>query len=101
MKKSGVASATLCWIDVEPKAEGINNGIAQVPAKAVLIQAADGAINVQGCDDGERIGVYSINGCQVGTSVSQNGTATINTTLQPGSVSIVKIGQKSVKVMMK
>ena len=101
MKKSGVASATLCWIDVEPKTEGINNGIAQVPAKAVLIQAADGAINVQGCDDGERIGVYSINGCQVGTSVSQNGTATINTTLQPGSVSIVKIGQKSVKVMMK
>ena len=98
---SDVATATLCWIDVEPKTEGINNGIAQVPAKAVLIQAVGGAINVQGCDDGERIGVYSINGCQVGTSVSQNGTATINTTLQPGSVSIVKIGQKSVKVMMK
>ena len=98
---SDVATATLCWIDVEPKTEGINNGIAQVPAKAVLIQAAGGAINVQGCDDGECISVYSINGCQVGTSVSQNGTATINTTLQPGSVSIVKIGQKSVKVMMK
>jgi uncharacterized ParB-like nuclease family protein len=98
---SDVATATLCWIDVDPKTEGINNGIAQVPAKAVLIQAVGGTINVQGCDDGERIGVYSINGCQVGTSVSQNGTATINTTLQPGSVSIVKIGQKSVKVMMK
>lgn len=98
---SDVATATLCWIDVEPKTEGINNGIAQVPAKAVLIQAAGGAINVQGCDDGERIGVYSINGSQVGTAVSQNGAATVNTTLQPGSVAIIKVGKKSVKVMMK
>ena len=98
---SDVATATLCWIDVEPKTEGINNGIAQVPAKAVLIQAAGGAINVQGCDDGERIGVYSINGSQVGTAVSQNGAATVNTTLQPGSVAIIKLGKKSVKVMMK
>ncbi len=100
-ENSETATATLCWIDQQPKTEGITNGIANIPAQAVLIQAVGGAINVQGCDDGERIGVYSINGCQVGTSVSQNGTATINTTLQPGSVSIVKIGQKSVKVMMK
>ena len=98
---SDIAKATLCWIDAEPTKEGVIGGINNVRAKAVLIQTAGGAINVQGCDDGERIGVYSINGCQVGTSVSQNGTATINTTLQPGSVSIVKIGQKSVKVMMK
>ena len=98
---SDVATATLCWIDVEPKTEGINNSITQVPAKAVLIQAAGGAINVQGCDDGERIGVYSINGSQVGTAISQNGAATVNTTLQSGSVAIIKVGQKSIKVMMK
>ena len=98
---SDVATATLCWIDVEPKSEGINNGIAQVPAKAVLIQAVGGSINVQGCDDGERIGVYSINGSQVGTAISQNGAATVNTTLQQGSVAIIKVGKKSIKVMMK
>ena len=98
---SDVATATLCWIDVEPKTEGITNSIADVPAKAVLIQTAGGAINVQGCDDGEQVGVYSINGSQVGTAVSQNGAATVNTTLQPGSVAIVKVGEKSVRVMMK
>ena len=98
---SDVATATLCWIDVEPKTEGINNGIAQVPAKAVLIQAAGGAINVQGCDDGERIDVYSINGSQVGTAISQNGAATVNTTLQQGSVAIIKVGKKSIKVVVK
>ena len=100
-ENSATATATLCWIDVEPKTEGINNGIAQVPAKAVLIQAVGGAINVQGCDDGERIGIYSINGSQVGTAVSQNGAATVNTTLQPGSVAIIKVGKKSVKIVVK
>ena len=98
---SETATATLCWIDQQPKTEGITNGIANIPAQAVLIQAAGGAINVQGCDDGERIGVYSINGSQVGTAVSQNGAATVNTTLQPGSVAIIKVGKKSIKVMMK
>ena len=100
-ENSETATATLCWIDQQPKTEGINNGIAQVPAKAVLIQAAGGAINVQGCDDGERIGVYSINGSQVGTAISQDGAATVNTTLQQGSVAIIKVGKKSIKVMMK
>ena len=96
---SDVATATLCWIDVEPKTEGITNSIANVPAKALLIQTTGGSINVQGCDDGERIGVYSINGSQVGTAVSQNGSATVNTTLQPGSVVIIKVGEKSIKVV--
>ena len=97
---SDVATATLCWIDVDPKTEGINNGIAQVPAKAVLIQAVGGTINVQGCDDGEQVGVYSINGSQVGTAVSQNGAATVNATLQSGSVAIIKVGEKSIKVVV-
>ena len=77
------------------------DGITNVHAKAVLIQAAGGSINVQGCDDGEQVGVYSINGSQVGTAVSQNGAATVNTTLQSGSVAIVKVGEKSIKVVMK
>ena len=98
---SDTAKATLCWIDVEPKTEGITNSIANVPAKAVLIQTAGGMINVQGCDDGEQVGVYSINGSQVGTAVSQNGAATVNTTLQSGSVAIIKVGEKSIKVVVK
>ena len=98
---SDIAKATLCWIDAEPTKGGMIDGITNVHAKAVLIQAAGGSINVQGCDDGEQVGVYSINGSQVGTTVSQNGAATVNTTLQSGSVAIVKVGEKSIKVVMK
>ena len=100
-ENSETATATLCWIDQQPKTEGITNGIANIPANAVLIQSEGGSIKVQGVDEGTQVNVYSINGTQVGTAVSQNGAATVNTTLQPGSVAIIKVGKKSIKVMIK
>ena len=100
-ENSETATATLCWIDVEPKTEGITNGIANIPANAVLIQSAGGSIKVQGVDEGTQVNVYGINGTQAGSAISQSGAATINTNLQPGSIAIVKIGQKSVKVAIK
>ena len=100
-EKSETATATLCWIDQQPKTEGIANGIANIPANAVLIQSEGGSIKVQGVDEGTQVNVYSINGTQTGSAISQSGAATINTNLQPGSIAIVKIGQKSVKVVIK
>ena len=100
-ENSETATATLCWIDQQPKTEGINNGIANVAAQAVLIQSEGGSIKVQGVDEGTQVNVYGINGTQAGSAISQSGAATINTNLQPGSIAIVKIGQKSVKVVIK
>ena len=100
-ENSETATATLCWIDQQPKTEGITNGIANIPAQAVLIQSEGGSIKVQGVDEGTQVNVYSINGTQAGSAISQSGAATINTNLQPGSIAIVKIGQKSVKVAIK
>ena len=100
-ENSETATATLCWIDQQPKTEGITNGIANIPAQAVLIQSAGGSIKVQGVDEGTQVNVYGINGTQAGSAISQSGAATINTNLQPGSIAIVKIGQKSVKVAIK
>ena len=98
---SDIATATLCWIDQQPATEGMTDGIGNVPAQAVLIQSAGGSIKVQGVDEGTQVNVYGINGTQAGSAISQSGSATINTNLQPGSIAIVKIGQKSVKVVMK
>ena len=97
-ENSETATATLCWIDATPQTEGITNGIANIPAQAVLIQSEGGSIKVQGVDEGTQVNVYSINGTQAGSAISQSGAATINTNLQPGSIAIVKVGQKSVKV---
>lgn len=98
---SDVATATLCWIDQTPQTEGITNGVAEVKAKALLILSQDGVITVRGADDGTRIGVYGINGSEEGSARILNGEANIPTRLSKGDIAIVKIGEKSVKVMVK
>ena len=100
-EKSETATATLCWIDVAPKTEGITNGVANVRATAVMIQNTDGQLTVSGVDDGTQINVFNINGIQEGSSISRNGSAMVNTNLAVGSIAIVKIGEKSIKVVLK
>lgn len=97
---SETVTATLCWIDQQPKTEGVTS-VTNISANAVLMKSEAGMLTVEGADDGILVRVYGINGVQAGSAVSQNGQATINTNLQTGSVAIVKIGQRSVKIMMK
>lgn len=98
---SDVAVATLCWIDTEPTMDGFSNGIANVRAQAVLIQNNDGSITINGVEDGTRVSAYTLNGIQVSSTNSQNGGAILNTNAKSGSTVIVKIGNKSVKVLLK
>ena len=100
-ENSDVATATLCWIDVEPKTEGITNSVANVRALPLLIQTNGSTLTVSGADDGTPITIYSINGIEAGSATSHNGAAIIPTTLQSGSVAIVKVGDKSIKVVVK
>ena len=80
---------------------GGENSVAQVRANAVLVQTEDGRVAVNGADDGTNISVYSTNGVLSGNTISHNGSAVIDTNLQTGSIAIVKIGDKSVKVVVK
>lgn len=93
--------ATLCWIDVVPKTEGINNSISYVRAMPVMIQNDGGRLTVNGINDGEYVNVYNVNGIEVGSTVSCNGSAVLNTNLSIGSIAIVKIKDKSIKVVLK
>ena len=61
-ENSDIATATLCWIDAEPKIEGIENRVAQVRANAVLIQSHNGVLSIAGVADGTDIAVYSTSG---------------------------------------
>jgi len=97
---SDIATATLCWVDKEPSTEGITS-IAQVRAKAIMIQNNGNVLTIQGADENMPISVYEINGALAGTGICRDGTATVNTNLRSGSMAIVKIGDKSVKIMMK
>ena len=100
-ENSEVATATLCWIDTEPKGEDITDKVEEVKAYPVLIQSNGGVITVQGLSDKAKVEVYSINGVKVGNGIATNGTATINTTMSSGEIAIVKIGEKSIKIVVK
>ena len=89
------------WKDFIFIEEGDINGIANIPAKALLIKNNGGQLTVEGAADGEAISVYTVNGVQSGSAISQNGAATIDTSLQSGSVAIVKIGDRSIKLIVK
>lgn len=99
-ENSEVATATLCWIDVEPQTEGISNEIAQIRSKAVMIQGIDGVLNVSGIDNGLKITVYSVSGQMVGVARAISNQTSIVTNLRKGEIGIVKVGDKSLKVVM-
>lgn len=100
-ENSDMATATLCWIDVEPQTEGIENGVSQVSARAVLIQSNNGLLSIYGVENGTDIAVYSSSGMMVGSAKSIGESSSIATSLKNGEIAIVKIGDRAIKVMMK
>ena len=102
-ENSEVATGTLCWIDMAPQTEGIvdEDAVTEVKAVPVLIQTQGGNITIQGAAEGTPIAVYDIEGKQYGSTIADKDRATITTSLRPGSIAIVKIGEKAVKVAIK
>ena len=104
-ENSDMATATLVWTngtftETTPPASAISQAT-EFAAKALLIQNNGGTLTIQGTDDGTPVSIYNSGGIQVGSTISKGGVATANTSLQPGSIAIVKIGNKAIKVVMK
>ena len=99
-ENSDVATATLYWIDATPETEGVIDGIAQITARPVLVKADNGIITIEGIEDGTNVSIYTTDGKQAGSAIIHDGIATIATSIQSGSIAIVKVGEKGVKVVM-
>ena len=67
----------------------------------ILVQIQAGSITLTGLSDGCSVSVYSTNGKGLGNAVAANRTAIVQTSLQTGDIAIVKIGSKTMKVIMK
>ena len=97
-ENSETVNATLCWIEngnIDNETNVIN-----VPATALFITSRNGELSINCALDGESVEVYTTGGALVGTTTIENGNATIQTGLSKGSMAIVKIGDKSVKVIV-
>ena len=100
LKNSDVATATLVWIEAEFTTDE-SSGVKPMQAAPVLIQANDGQISVEGAPEGTRVAVYDVNGVELGAAISHGGKTIVPAHIASGSVAIVKVGQKAVKVMKK
>ena len=99
-ENSDTVNATLCWIENGDSDEDDTTNIITVPAVAVLVTSANGAVTVNCSLEGESVEVYTTDGTLVGSAVITNGSTTIQSGLSKGSIAIVKIGNKSVKVVV-
>ena len=77
------------------------DAVAEVQAVPVLIQTQGNTITVEGAEAGTEIILYGANGVQLDSVIATTGTASLNASGLSGSVAIVKIGNKTVKVLMK
>ena len=77
------------------------SSIMQVQKETFRIKNGGGHLTVEGVDDGEQVCIYTTGGMQVGNGFVFNGSATIYTNLQKGNIAVVKVGEKSVKIMVK
>ena len=77
------------------------NGIANVESLPVLVPGEGGTLQVSGVRQGSPIYVYDISGRLVSYAQASSDITTVRTTLRSGDVGIVKIGGKTVKVVMR
>ncbi|MCR4853968.1 MAG: leucine-rich repeat domain-containing protein [Prevotella sp.] len=102
---SDVVTATLTWsnpvfTDTTPSVATSAKPLA-LGGNPILITANGGDITVKSEAEGQKVVVYSVDGQQLGSAIVRNGEATIDTPLKTSNVAVVKVGDKSVKVMMR
>jgi hypothetical protein len=95
-ENSDTVSVALVWVENGNVDE--ETGVISVPAAPVLVQGNGGVLSVSGVAKGTDVVVYSISGTEVARATAADGTATISTSLQSGTIVIVKFGNKRVKL---
>ena len=96
---SDTVNATLCWIECDCN-ENNNNNIINIPAKAVLVTSNNGTININCALEGEVVELYTSDAMYIGSTTIENGCATIQSGLSKGDIAIIKIAEKSIKVIL-
>lgn len=91
---SKTATATLCWLESDPKTEGIND-ITRLRTTPVLISSVGSTLNITGAENADHIEFYNLSGSYLGAEQVINGEASFET---DENLVIVKIGEKSIKV---
>ncbi len=99
-KNSDAATATLCWIEAEPKKEGIEDGVAQIAAHPVLIQRTREGLSITGSPSGVPILIYDLGGRILASATANDGETRIDVKTDSRMV-VVQVGNTAAKVFAK
>ena len=91
---------TAPWSSFGNIVEIANTDIIKIPAKAVLVTSNNGTINICCSLEGENVAVYTSDAMYIGSTTIENGCATIRSGLSKGNIAIIKIAEKSIKVII-
>ena len=88
-------------LTIEEPQSGITTFIAKILNSSIVMKSKNGEITVEGLADGQRVSIHTYGGMLIGTATTIDGKATINTSLTPGSIVIVRVGNKTVKYVVR
>ena len=97
---SDTVNATLCWIECDCSADDNTTDVINIPAKAVLVTSNNGTINISCALEGEVVELYTSDAMYIGSTTIENGYATIESGLSKGDIAIIKIAEKSIKLIL-
>ena len=98
-ENSEIVKVTLFWL---PKGNNEEIGIddAVDSSRPVLISSNGGTLTIQGAEAGSMVTVYDLSGRRLSAAKANGTTTSIATTLKKGDTAIVRVGEKSMKVLM-
>lgn len=98
---SETVDATLVWLDAKVEGTGVGS-IGVSDKRAVITSAHDGVLTVSGLDEAEEVDFYSVDGKRIGGQKAVGGVASLLVpNIATSNIVIVRIGEQSIKVMMK
>ena len=93
--------ATLYWINVDPTKTGVIDNEMRVNTNSILVRNSAGSIFIAGVGDGEDVLIYNVSGHLIAKGKTSGNQVEISTNLTSGDICIIKIGDKSVKYILR
>ena len=94
-------TATLYWVNVDPISNSVIDIEIKVNTNVILVQNDGGLIAISGIADGNNVMIYNTSGQLIAQGTASGNSVEIDTNLSTGDVCIIKIGDRSVKFMLK
>jgi len=98
-KNSNVTTATLCWLDAQFEPDGLSP--ARIEKRPVIITSDNGYLQVKGLNAGETISVFSVDGRLISSTMAHSSIVTTDATMLKDGIAIIRIGDESIKVVVK